>query len=129
MTATRIDEILQSVANGGNIEDAAVELRTLMWQRNDLRFAIRYIRAAVTPPVMDNAIEAVRAMCENITKGPQLIAAAPDMLEALEEVVKAYGIYDSAVSKAPKTLADQFMATGDKIRAAIAKATGKEVQP
>ena len=68
MTATRIDEILESVANGGNIEDAAVELRSLMWQRDDLRFAIRYIRAAVTPPLLNNAIEAVRIMCENITK-------------------------------------------------------------
>jgi hypothetical protein len=71
VTVTRIDEILESVANGGSIEDAAVELQTLMWQRDDLRFAIRYIRAAVTPPLLNNAIETVRAMCENITKEGQ----------------------------------------------------------
>lgn len=129
MTATRIDEILESVANGGDIEDAAVELRALMWQRNDLRFAIRYIRAAVTPPVMDNALETVRIACKNITKDNRLEPinkAAPDMLEALEEVIRAHGIYDAAVSKAPKPIADRLMATGDKIRAAIAKAKGEE---
>ena len=56
----------------------------------------------------------------------QLIDAAPEMLEALEDVIRAYGIYDFAVAKAPKALAKEYMATGDKIRAAIAKATGEE---
>lgn len=55
-----------------------------------------------------------------------LYAAAPDMLEALEEVMRGHGIYDTAVAKsAGRAMAEIYMETGDKIRAAIRKAKGE----
>jgi hypothetical protein len=63
-----------------------------------------------------------------MTANTRLVAAAPDMLAALEEVMRAHGIYDQAVSSSLATrpaYTEIFLETGDKIRAAISKAKGE----
>lgn len=57
----------------------------------------------------------------------RLIASAPELLEALLDFMRDGGVYDTAVAKALfPSQAALFMEAGDKARAAIAKATGKE---
>lgn len=41
--------------------------------------------------------------------------------EALEEVMRPYGLYDVAVSRSERAMQDVFIALGDKIRAALSK--------
>lgn len=48
-----------------------------------------------------------------------------ELLEALEEVLEDYGIYEYAVSNSGKPWTDLYMETGDKIKSAIAKAKGE----
>lgn len=53
----------------------------------------------------------------------RLIAAAPELLHALQLVMTWNGIYDQSVASAPKAIAEFNMKVGDKIRSAISKAT------
>lgn len=53
----------------------------------------------------------------------RLIAAAPELLHALQLVMTWNGIYDQSVASAPKAIAEFNMQVGDKIRSAISKAT------
>lgn len=53
-----------------------------------------------------------------------LIAAAPDMLEALEEAIKCRMVPSSSVKDGGASRHSRQVAVADMIRAAIAKATG-----
>ena len=54
----------------------------------------------------------------------RLIAAAPDMLEALEEAIKCGMVPSSSVKDGGAARHSRQVAVADMIRAAIAKATG-----
>ena len=79
--------------------------------------AASYHLAVITsaPPEMD----------QEWKSNARLIAAAPELLHALQLVMTWNGIYDQSVASAPKAIAEFNMEVGDKIRSAIAKATGQ----
>ena len=54
-----------------------------------------------------------------------LICAAPDLLEALKEVVRPYGFADLAITHAQGSDVSAFLDLRARIEAAIAKAEGK----
>lgn len=56
----------------------------------------------------------------------RLIAAAPELLEALEQLVRPYGIADTGMFHAPGPLQMEFIASVRKAKDAIAKATGSQ---
>lgn len=53
-----------------------------------------------------------------------LLAAAPDLLAALQMVMYAYGMYETALSNSSGALQDEFIEQGKIIRAALLKASG-----
>lgn len=56
----------------------------------------------------------------------RLIAASPTLLEALEQVVRPYGMLDIAVNNARGEMVDEMLTVAKQIRAAITLATGKD---
>jgi len=54
----------------------------------------------------------------------RLIAAAPEILDALEWIARPYGLLDQAVHHAPAGFTEDMLETGRIVRAAIAKARG-----
>ena len=70
-----------------------------------------------------NALVAIRARDQLMQRQrDKLRAINAELAEALEEVMRPYGIYDKAVSSSVGIYTGIYIETGEKIRAAILKA-------
>jgi hypothetical protein len=60
------------------------------------------------------------------TANARLIAAAPELFEALEKLLRPYGVADTGMANAPAPLQIEFIAAVREAKDAIAKATGEQ---
>jgi hypothetical protein len=81
----------------------------------------RYKIANVLAPDYEGANE---LEADETRANARLIAAAPELLEALQELVRPYGVSDTGIVNAPATLQMEFIASVRAAKDAIAKATG-----
>ena len=58
----------------------------------------------------------------------RLIAAAPELLEALKQLLRPYGVADTGMVNAPAPLQTEFIAAVREAKDAIAKATGEPTE-
>lgn len=100
-------------------------------QLGDTRF---YIAQADGAPYTPNYSDVATLIAETVSgervavqdANARLIAAAPDIFEALTELMRPYGVAECGLASAPGLHGDAYLAAVQKARAALAKATGEQ---